>query len=238
MNHSRRYALLGTYRTPKARIGQRVECQVRGTVRIRRLADSRIPWPWATTVNGAGSGPGPVVFRDLERAVRRESNQAVSYWFGVTGRIVTKWRRALGVPVTNEGTRTRRSEYARTSPAMKRARRKAVAKARDPERRAKIAASRRGKPRPAEVIEKMRKANLGKKLSKTHRLRMRHAHLRRGTRPPKAGRAWSAKEESLLRRLPPKLVAARTGRTLTAVYSARRALGLPDGRSARSRVGA
>jgi hypothetical protein len=237
MNHRRRYALLSTYRTPTVRIGQRVECQVRGTVRIRRLADSRIPWPWATTVNGAGSGAGPVVFRDLERAVRRESNQAVSYWFGVTGQIVTKWRRALGVPETNEGTRKRRAEYARTSPAMKRARRKAWAKARDPKRRAKIAASRRGKPRP-EVIEKMRQANLGRKLSKSHRLQLSQAHLRRGTRPPKAGRPWSAREQALLRKLPPKLVAARTGRTLKAVYSARRALGLPDGRSARSRDGA
>jgi len=62
------------------------------------------------------------------------------------------------------------------------------AKARDPARRAKIAAARRGKPRPPEVIEAMRQANLGKKLSAETRAKMSAAHKARGTWPPAAKR--------------------------------------------------
>jgi len=62
------------------------------------------------------------------------------------------------------------------------------AKARDPVRRAKIAASRRGKPRPPEVIEALRRANLGKKLSAETRAKMSAAHKARRTWPPAAKR--------------------------------------------------
>jgi transposase-like protein len=33
-------------------------------------------------------------------AIRRESNQAVAYWFGVSDQTVSKWRKALGVDMT------------------------------------------------------------------------------------------------------------------------------------------
>ena len=50
---------------------------------------------------------------------------------------------------------------------------------------------------------------------------------RRGRRAPRRpGRPWTPGEDELLRTLPPKEVAERTGRTLTAVYLRRHALGL------------
>src|SRR5262249_26605268 len=108
------------------------------------------------------------------------------------------------------------------------------AKSRDPEadaaRREKIAAAKRGKPRPRHVIEAMRKANLGRKHTGEARAKMSEAHRARGTRPPWLGPPWSPKEDALVRRLPAAEAAARTGRTLAAVYSRRRALRLPDGR--------
>ena len=50
---------------------------------------------------------------------------------------------------------------------------------------------------------------------------------RRGRRAPRRpGRPWTPGEDKQLRTLPPKEVAQRTGRTLTAVYLRRHALGL------------
>ena len=59
---------------------------------------------------------------------------------------------------------------------------------------------------------------------------MSAAQRRRGARPPRAGRPWTAEEDALLRALPAKIVAARTGRTLAAVWSRRQVLGMPDAR--------
>jgi hypothetical protein len=54
--------------------------------------------------------------------------------------------------------------------------------------------------------------------------------LDRCRRPPTAGRhrrrPWTPEEDRLLRALPPKDVARRTGRTLAAVYRRRRGLGI------------
>jgi len=55
-------------------------------------------------------------------------------------------------------------------------------------RRAKIAAAKLGKPRPPEVIEALRRANLGKKLSAATRAKMSATHKRLGTWPPAAKR--------------------------------------------------
>ncbi len=85
---------------------------------------------------------------DLARAVRRESAQAVAHWWGITPQTVTKWRQALDVGPTNEGMRRLHHDYWEEPWALE-ARAKAVAKTGDPVRRAKIAAAKRGKPRPA-----------------------------------------------------------------------------------------
>lgn len=220
------------YRTPAFRYGQRVECLRRGVVTIVGLTDAPIPWPIAKTVRARSL----VLYRDLARAVRRESNQTVCRLFGVTGQTVTKWRKTLGVPPINRGTLTRKQELGKTD-WFKAVQRKAWTKARDPGRRAKIAEARRGKPRPRTVIDALRRANRGRKLSAEHRAKMSAAHKLRGTRPLKAGRPWAAWEDSLLAKLGPAEVARRTSRTLTAVYMRRTELGINDGRTTRHKRG-
>jgi hypothetical protein len=103
-------------------------------------------------------------------------------------------------------------------------------KARDPERRRKIGEARRGKPCPPHVVEAMRRGRLGKPHSAEARRKMSAAHRARGTRPPAAGEPWTGDEDELLRTLPAPEVVRRTGRTLSAVYSRRNKLALPDGR--------
>ena len=70
----------GPYRTPRFRYGKIVSCEVRGEVRIVGLSDAPIPWPIARKENGARA---LVVFKDLAKTVRRESNLAVAHWWGV-----------------------------------------------------------------------------------------------------------------------------------------------------------
>jgi hypothetical protein len=216
------------YRTPPFRYGQRAECQARGEVVIVGLTDAPIPWPFGKRVRAKSL----VIYRDLARAVRRESNQTVCRLFGVTPQTVSKWRKALGVPANNPGTRRRRFEVGKQNlkglAGMH-------AKARDPDRRARIAAARRGKPMSATVARALRKANLGRRLSKSTRAKMSAAHKLRGTRPPNAGKSWAAWEDRLLDKLPPASVGSKTGRTLTAVYLRRAALGINNGRTTRHR---
>jgi hypothetical protein len=215
-----------TYRTPTFRYGQRVECLARGEVTIVGLTDARVPWPIGKTKRARGF----VLYRDLARAVQRESNQTVCLLFGVTAQTVSKWRKALGVPQNNVGTMRRRVEVGkRNTKAIK----AMHAKARDPGRRAKIAAAKRGKPRPRAVIAALRKANLGRTQSAESRAKRSATHKRRGTIPPAAGRPWEAWEDRLLTSLPPGEAARRTGRTLRAVYMRRAALGINNGRTTR-----
>src|SRR5262249_11919554 len=82
----------------------------------------RIPWP----VCRAGKWLVPVVYRGLAKAVRRESAQAVAYWWGVHRQTVWAWRKALGVGATTEGTARLRSDYTREPWAL-RGRRKGAA---------------------------------------------------------------------------------------------------------------
>lgn len=163
------------------------------------------------------------MFKGLARAIRRESGPAVCHWWGVAPCTVRKWKRLLGVSGDTDGTRAVRSLNFLGKGGQK-ARAVGVLKARDPVRREKIAAAKRGKPRPAAVVEKLRRAKLGTKHTAETRRKMSEAHRRRGTRPPKAGRAWSAEDDCLALTLPIRDVAERTGRTANAVKNRRHAL--------------
>jgi hypothetical protein len=216
----------GPYRMPRYRVGGRLVCAVRGSVKVVGTSHAPISWP-QTRNHGR---PFLIVCGGLARAVRTEAAIAVAHWWGVTPLTVWTWRKAMGVGATTPGTSRLRRAHA-LGPAGTAALAKAQAKARDPGRRVKIAAARRGRPRPRHVIEAMRAANLGRKHTEQTRRRMSEAHRRRGTRPPKAGRPWTAAEGALLAAgLPAAVVAAQIGRTLAAVYIRRRQLGLPDGR--------
>jgi hypothetical protein len=83
-----RFRLLGTYQTPRCRMGQRVRCAVRGQVEIVGLSDAPIPWPLCR-YHGHHA---PVVYKGLLWAVRRESEQAIVHWWGVGVELVWNWR--------------------------------------------------------------------------------------------------------------------------------------------------
>lgn len=103
MDESKRFGLLAAYKTPRFKYGQIVVCEMRGEVEIVGLNDGKIPWP----IGKKGRAKGLILYRDLVRAVRRESNQAVAYWWGVSGQTVTKWRHALQVESTLGSSRLR-----------------------------------------------------------------------------------------------------------------------------------
>ena len=179
----RRHKLyFGPYRTPLFRIGQHVEDERRGLVRIVGVSDGKIPWP----IGYAPGGNSLVLYKGLARAVRREAAAAVMHWWGVGQLAGNKWRRALGVPRWNDGDlRLKTANGKRNMRAI----RAMLATVRDPAARAKSGAARRGKPRPPHVIEALRRANIGRKLTADHRRKIGDAHKRLRTRPPKAGQA-------------------------------------------------
>jgi hypothetical protein len=210
------------------RLGRALTCESRDDdVIVVGYSDARIPWPV-----GQRRGRGDralVVYGRLADTVRRESNQVVGFWFGVTPQTVSKWKKALDVPRANAGTHRLHHDVA-LEPGVAAGREKARAKSGDPERRERIAAARRGKPRPAGMMEALAEANRGKTLGEETRRKMSEAHGRRGTQPPAAGRPWAAEEGELVRTPPAGEAARHTGRTLTAVYDRRIDLGMPDGR--------
>jgi hypothetical protein len=216
----------GPYTSPAFEFGDVVECEVRGPVRIIKLTDAPIPWPIGIAPEG---GRSLVVYGDLARAVRREANKAVAHHWGVTGQTITKIRRGLGIGRTEGDTLLfkaygKRPEHRKAMAAM-------WATARDPVRRSKIAEAKRGKPRPAAVVEKMRAARLGAKASEATKAKMRAARV--GRRPPWLNPGWSAAEDELCRTLPAAEVSRQTGRSISAVYNRRNELGVNDGRTRR-----
>ncbi|HZZ77570.1 MAG TPA: hypothetical protein VFE62_03570 [Gemmataceae bacterium] len=219
-DHERVKLIAGPYRMPRCRIGGVLRCARYGKVIVRGITDAPIPWPytWVTKYRH----PTLILCGDLARAVRTESGVAIKHHFGVGDYLIWQWRKALGVEITNDGTSALRSRWGQeedTIAQLKEARR-------SPKRAAKIAAARRGKPRPRHVIEAMRRANLGRKASASARAKMSAAHKRRGTRPPAAGPAWSAEDDALLGTMLDREVSRRIGRSERAVVDRRRVLGV------------
>lgn len=176
-----RHELIGRYCTQRFRIGNFVECGMRGPVRIVGLTDAKIPWPIG---QAAGKGArGPVVYQGLERALRLESNVAICHWWGVTAQTVRKWRKALGIGPHTKGSLRLRAAYG-ADPERAAARAEGFRSADLTEARARMAETKRGVPRPASVKRKLRKANLGKKASPETRQKMREAAARRRKKSP------------------------------------------------------
>src|SRR5262249_37412765 len=127
--------LLGRYRTPRFAYGAVVRCARRGDVRIVGLSEAPIPWPIGQTLP-KGRARSLVLYGALAEAVKRESSEAVAYWWGVTAQTVTIWRKALDVGRMTEGTTALMSE--RLSPVLERAREAAAPTWTSPERGQKI----------------------------------------------------------------------------------------------------
>jgi hypothetical protein len=95
----------------------------------------------------AKGGKSLVLFGTLVRAVKRESAQAVAFWWGVDTQTVLAWRQALSVRSPTEGDRRLRRAFA-AMPWWKDAQRKAWAKNNDSARCEKIAAAKAGQTAP------------------------------------------------------------------------------------------
>jgi hypothetical protein len=96
MDDSERFRLLGKYRTPRFRIGRKVFCEVRDMT-ITGMTDAPIPWPMGKSRRGRHS---LIVYKGLEKALKRESNQAIAHWWGVDPETVSKSRADGARPVS------------------------------------------------------------------------------------------------------------------------------------------
>jgi hypothetical protein len=223
-----RYKLLGTYRTPRVRVGRVLTCEYRDQdVRVTGYSSGRIPWPVGRADGQRGGGRGLVVFGGLAAAVRRESNQAVAYWFGVNPNTVSLWRKALEVRRTNAGTHRLREGYG-AEEWFAEVRAKGRAGRWTPDQRRTMSERFKGRalgPAHVEAIRKAQARRRGRKRPPEDRAKIREAmaaKLATGWRPN--GRAWTDAEDKLVLTLPLKETARRTGRTWTAVYKRRRKL--------------
>lgn len=221
MTEADRVKLLGAYQTPRFKYGAVATCAIRGPVKIVGLSNGRIPWP---KCRSGKRSRAIILYGALADAVRRESAEAVQYWFGVGQFTVWKWRVALGVERANEGTRKLFSRNTPHTLHSAKARREFAKAIKLPKRGAKIAAALTGRKRPPEVVEKIRRANTGKKRSAASRQRHREALKRRGVI---VGRAWTPEENTLLGTMTDKDLAAKLGRNKGAVSAHRLLLGKP-----------
>ena len=226
MNDGQRFALrFGPYAPPLFKYGDVVMDEVRGEVKIVQLSAAKIPWP----IGRRGSTVSLVVYAGLAQAIVRESNQAVSHWWGITPQVVSRWRKALEVPRANDGSK-RLWEINSRDERVVQGFAKAQSKKHDPVRIAKSAATRRGRPRPPHVVAALRRASVGQIQSPESRRKHSATNKRKGIHPPLMGPIWTAEEDELVRTLTPREAARRTKRKLQAVYDRRHALSLPDGR--------
>jgi hypothetical protein len=93
--------LFSLYRAPRLRRGDPAACLYRDCdVVVTGWTDARISWPRGQPVGTKGH-PSLLVDEELARAVRHESAAALRFWWGVSGLLVWKWRKALGVDKIN-----------------------------------------------------------------------------------------------------------------------------------------
>lgn len=102
----------GPYSAPLFRVGQEIHCRAKGDVVIHAIRETPVGmWPLVKP-SGVRAGLSLALYGDLVVAVQRESAQAVAKAWGVDVNLVTRWRKALGVLSTNEGTAELRAELA------------------------------------------------------------------------------------------------------------------------------
>lgn len=151
-----RFRLLGgPYRPPRCKIGGWLTCRRRGRVRVHAMSEALIPWPMTRPRHGGN--PSIILCGDLVKAVRQESTKAIQRHWGVKSHIAWTWRKILGVDQNNAGTRELRSKWWREGGVGGAAEGPRLASLSSPERAAKIAAAKLGKPRPKKVIAAMRR---------------------------------------------------------------------------------
>jgi hypothetical protein len=91
MDDAGRFRPPGQCRSPRVRVGRLVRRLIRGEVEVVGLHDAPIPWPLGRTARR----PALIVYAGLARAIRRESAQAVAFWWGVISQTQDAQRCAL-----------------------------------------------------------------------------------------------------------------------------------------------
>lgn len=130
--------LFGPYAAPDVSEGHLVDW-TDGLIEVGGWTTAPIPWP-RRKKTGKHS---PILCDELIRAVMMESSAAVQHHWGVSEATVWKWRQALGVGRVTPGTRDRlRTETGVPEDAAARGREAA----KSPEARARLSASKTGKP--------------------------------------------------------------------------------------------
>jgi hypothetical protein len=162
---------------------------------------------------------------DLVKAVKKEAPVALYFWWGVKASAVTRWRRALGVELSNPGTRILR-EAIGYDPRVVQGLKKAHAKANDPVRRAKISVANKGRKVSDKVRKRLSELRTGTKLSAETRRKIGETYRKRGHLPVWVTNPWTPEEDELVRALDPDEVAKRTGRPLRRVHARRYFLGV------------
>jgi hypothetical protein len=79
------------YVTPVIVRGAIVCCGVRGLVKMVGMSDAKIPWP----IGQRDGKQALIVYKGLARALKSESAEAVSAWWGVRVSVVKSWQRQL-----------------------------------------------------------------------------------------------------------------------------------------------
>ncbi len=223
MDDAERLKLIhGPYAAPACKHGDKLFCEARDReVKVGRMSNGLIQWP---TVLKTGS-PSLIVCGDLALAVRLESEIAISHWWGVGLVTVWKWRKALGVDRTNDGTSRLYREYGPEKltedvTAIGRER------AREPESIAKMVESKKGQSVHPNTAKALREA--ASRPWTEDRKRKRSADLiaspHYGENPDHPW--WTPEEDAILGTMPDREVAERLGRPLHGVRGRRRSLGI------------
>ena len=235
--------LFGPYRPPALRRGDRATCLLRDSdVVITGWSDGRISWPRCRALGTRGGGSGLLLDEELARAVRHESAAAVMHWWGVTSGVVWRWQKALGVgPTDSEGSRRLIQAASEMGAAEQRGKQLPPEQV---ERRRRTAREKNlaqylqpGYHGPRWSDEQLRllgtepdevvAEKVGRTAEAVRVMRSRLGIPNPAARPGAYGSPpWTAAEDRLVRTLPPAQAAARTGRTMHAVYGRRQELGL------------
>jgi hypothetical protein len=216
----------GPYQPPSTRPGRRLFCQIAGTVTVGGYSDGKTPWPYAKH-----PGHPLILCGALLRAVRREAAIAVAHHWGVCKGTVRRWRRALDVPPSNEGTHelTRQIALSRDGNQLERAR----AKAKLPKALKKLSESLKGRVQSPATLAALLKAAKGPR-TVAWKQKMSEYWRRRGHPPghPESN-FWTEQEDELLGTATDAAIARAIDRTWSAVCCRREKLGIPPFRQQR-----
>lgn len=214
--------IAGPYQPPACRAGDWLDDEIDGRVEVGGWTIAPISWPRRKKTGRASL----ILTAELARAVRTESSEAICYWWGVSTTKVWMWRKALGVERVTDGTRKLLQERTGVPPeAARRGRRKAAS----PESRAKMAATKRGRPVHPNTRKALRRAARRKKPQEWG---VAANAWMRGERLPRLHLGeWTAADlmrlrDEYLRGRSARAIALMLGRTVPAVANQIVALGL------------